>query len=226
MSKPTWMKYWITRAGEHISPTTVANLNHMLNFLEIGRWMREQGYDTSHRSECREQLFDLVGQQVQDRDVLYLEFGVWKGDATRYWAKLLRNPLSKLHGFDSFEGLPEDWAWARKGVFSTKGVCPQVADERIKFFKGWFEETLPNYTLPPHDVLVLNLDADLYSATIYVLNRLREAIRPGTYLYFDEINERFHELRAFREFCATTGMKFRLLGATRTLRAAMFQRIA
>jgi hypothetical protein len=53
---------------------------------------------------------------------------------------------------------------------------------------------------------------------------LRDAIVPGTYIYFDEFNQQFHELRAFDEFIKETGMKFRLLGVTHTLEHALFQR--
>lgn len=41
--------------------------------------------------------------------MLYLEFGVYKGESLRYWARELKHPDSKLHGFDSFEGLPKDF---------------------------------------------------------------------------------------------------------------------
>jgi len=75
---------------------------------------------------------------------------------------------------------------------------PQIDDVRVQFFKGWFEQTLPNYKCPPHDALVLNLDADLYSSTIFALNTMQDAIVPGTYIYFDEFNHRFHELRCLQ----------------------------
>lgn len=51
----------------------------------------------------------MVGAEVGTIRVLYMEFGAAKGDATRMWAKLLRLPSTVLHGFDSFEGLPESW---------------------------------------------------------------------------------------------------------------------
>jgi hypothetical protein len=41
------------------------------------------GYDVTHRFENREELFDIVGAQIADREVLYLEFGVFTGQATR-----------------------------------------------------------------------------------------------------------------------------------------------
>jgi len=160
-----------------------------------------------------------------NREVLYLEFGVFQGDATRYWSKLLRNRNSKLHGFDSFEGLPERWLPHRqKGHFATGGSVPQIDDDRVEFFKGWFHETLPNYMCPPHEVLVINLDADLYSSTISVLKALHASIVPGTYIYCDEFNHRDHELRAFDEFLNETGMEFSLVGVTRTLAHVMISR--
>ena len=77
---------------------------------------------------------------------------------------------------------------------------------------------------PPHDALVINLDADLYSSTICVLNALKNEIVRGTYIYFDEFNHRDHELRAFDEFIDETGMKFSLVGVTRTMQHALFRR--
>lgn len=221
------LKYWLTRAGELVSPSMIHNLDATLNYLEVGRWMRANGYDATCRVEQREQLFNIAAAQVAQRDVLYMEFGVYQGDATRYWSKLLRSPRSKLHGFDSFEGLPENWLPQRpKGHFSLQGQVPEIDDPRVQFFPGWFEQTLPDYTLPAHDVLVLNFDADLYASTIFVLNALERAIVPGTYIYFDEFNHRCHELRAFREFTERTGTTYSLLGATRCLDHVLFQRIA
>src|SRR5712664_1752380 len=219
-------KYVLTRFGVFLSARAVYNLNASINYLEVGRWMRAKGYDTSRRFPRREELFDLVGKQIGNRAVLYLEFGVFQGQATRYWSKLLLNPNSKLHGFDSFEGLPENWLPnVHKGHFATEGAIPQIDDNRVEFFKGWFDETLPKYKCPLHEVLVINLDADLYSSTICVLKALQTNIVPGTYIYFDEFHHREHELRAFDEFINETGMKFSLVGATRGLQRVVFSRV-
>jgi Macrocin-O-methyltransferase (TylF) len=217
-------KYLLTRFGAHLSPRAIYNLNASINCLEVGRWMRAKGYDVCQRLSRREELFDLIARQVSDRVVLYLEFGVFRGEATRYWSKILSNAKSKLHGFDSFEGLPENWLPdLPKGHFATE--IPRVDDTRVEFFKGWFADTLPAYKCPPHEVLVINLDADLYSSTICVLKALQKYIVPGTYLYFDEFNQRDHELRAFDEFIKETGMKFSLVGATRDLQRIVFRRV-
>jgi hypothetical protein len=219
------IKYTLTLIGKRLSAETVRKLNAIVNYLEVGRWMQAGGYDVTHRCESREELFDIVAAQIAHCEVLYLEFGVFTGDATRYWSKLLRNPKSKLHGFDSFEGLPQDWLAHRpRGYFSLQGEIPQIDDDRVHFFKGWFEQTLPNYELPSHGVLVVNFDADLYSSTIFVLNALEPAMVRGTYVYFDEFNHQFDELRAFDEFIKRTGMRFKVVGLTRTLDHVMFQR--
>lgn len=226
LSNSIALKYLITRIGRFLSPGAVQQLGAGVNYLEAGRWMRAHNYDVSRRLQNREELFDLVGNQVSDRDVLYMEFGVFCGDAMRYWSKLLQNPNSKLHGFDTFEGLPESWADTSypPGYFSTGGKLPQIDDPRVQFFKGLFEETLPHYQLPPHEVLILMLDADLYSSTAYVLNTLTDAIVPGTYIYFDEFHHRFDEMRAFNEFLQRTGWEFSLVGTSRLLDNVIFQR--
>ena len=219
-------KYLLTRIGGRIPERAIYNFSASVNFLAVGRWMRAHGYRPRRSVSSREQLFDLLGQTVADRHVLYLEFGVAQGAATRYWCKLLRNPRSHLHGFDSFQGLPEDWILDRaRGHFDTGGFPPVIDDPRAQFFRGWFHDTLPRYEPPPHDVLVVISDADLYSSTTFVLNHLEKMIVPGSYLYFDEFQHREHELKAFDEFIRRTGMKFSLVGATHPFSEVVFQRI-
>lgn len=227
MEAEALLKRSLTQIGALLSSSHIHRLNTAVNYLEVGRWMRAKGYRPTRRVNQRRQLFDIVGNGIAEKLVLYLEFGVFRGDATGYWAKLLRNPQSKLHGFDSFEGLPEDWMPQRpKGHFSLNGQIPKIDDSRVQFFKGWFEQTLPGYELPKHDVLVLNFDADLYSSTIFVLNTLETQIVPGTYIYFDEFSHQFDELRAFDQFIKRTGMHFSLIAATHSLAQVFFQRIA
>lgn len=100
-----------------------------------------------------------------------------------------------------------------------------IDDPRVSFFKGWFDETLSHYALPPHKQLFINLDADLYSSTKTVLHFLKPHILPGTYLYFDEFQSREHEPKAFCELLAETGWKFEVVAATRGLSHVLFQRV-
>ena len=187
--------------------------------------MRTQGFYTNERLGCREQVFDTVIHKIEFNKVLYLEFGVKYGDSIKYWSKKLKNPNSILHGFDSFEGLPEAWDYSKytKGHLSTDGVIPNLNDPRVFFFKGWFKETLPNYNIPSdYDNLVIMLDADLYSSTIYVLNHFKEYIKKGTYIFFDDMNRPEHEPKAFNEFMVDTGLKFQLISTDYALNRCFF----
>jgi Macrocin-O-methyltransferase (TylF) len=196
-------------------------------WLEMGWWMREQSCYPPRTLSDRNAIFDLVGTAVADIQVLYLEFGVYQGESIRYWSKLLTNPASLLHGFDSFEGLPESWAEDHpSGHFSTAGQIPEVSDSRVKFFKGWFEDTLPRYQLPAHSALVVNMDADLYSSTKFVLDHLAGWLGVGDWLYFDEFSCWQHEFRAFREFVEETGMRFEGVAESNNLWNIAFRRTA
>jgi hypothetical protein len=185
--------------------------------------MSDHGFHLNRRLRDRRAVFDVVASRVHDKRVLYLEFGVYKGDSMRYWSNKLRHPEARLHGFDSFEGLPEDWGPYNKGHFNARGRVPVLSDPRVEFFKGWFEQVLPNYVVPEHDILVVVMDADLYLSTSYVLRWLRSYIRPGTLIYFDEMNHVDHEPKAFDEFMKESSLRFKPVCADRTLAFAFFE---
>lgn len=226
----TLFRHCLIKIGEWVGEGQVGNLIGIVRYLEVGANMRRLGYPVTQISQTassRYALYDLIAREVGDREVLYQEFGVFDGKATRYWSNLLKNPRTKLHGFDSFEGLPEAWVESKyvleKGHYSTGGAIPIIEDSRVRFFKGWFDQTLADYEVPEHEVLVINFDADLYSSTKCVFDKMGPYIVPGTYIYFDEFNDPQHELRAFAEFLAASPYNFVLRGATALMRQAVFQ---
>jgi hypothetical protein len=220
------LKYSLTVLGARSSPDRVRKISALGDFVAVGQWMKEHGFHAVHRQWHREAVWADVARRVADKRVLYLEFGVYQGDSIRYWSRALTHPQTVLHGFDSFEGLPEAGGRWRRGQFDMKGVIPEIHDDRVKFFKGWFDEVLPAYVPPEHDVLVINLDADLYSSTICALRALRNHIRPGTFIYFDELEHREHEARAFDEFMAESGHVFLLVSAHVSLAHVFFECIS
>ena len=220
------MKRALTAIGGILTDRGLHRLQMLLNYMRLGRWMTDHGYRFTHRTPLRDGVFKHMAEDLAERHVLYLEFGVYQGASMRWWATALKNPASQLHGFDSFEGLPEDYddqgGRYVKGWFTTGGRLPLIDDPRVRFFKGWFEQTLPGYSLPAHDVLVVNLDADLYSSTIYVLRQLRPHLKPGTYLYLDDMSRPDHEPRALDEFLRESGLRLRPLAADVTLNNTCF----
>jgi len=132
-----------------------------------------------------------------------LEFGVASGDSIRLIAGMVNRPV---HGFDSFEGLPEDWGGRHegKGHYSTNGQLPAVPSN-VTLHKGWFENTLDSFCQSnDQSASFLHIDCDLYSSTRTVLEHLKTRIRPGTIIVFDEYfnftSWKNHEFKAFHEF--------------------------
>jgi hypothetical protein len=146
---------------------------------------------------------------------LVMEFGVFDGRSLCQIAALADQ---EVHGFDSFEGLPEDWThFQKRGRFSRAGELPHISAPNVRLHKGWFEETLPAF-LAEHAgaVRFLHIDCDLYSSTVTVLRLLRDRIVPGTVIVFDEYLNypgwQNHEHKAFAEFVAQTQTRYRYLG--------------
>jgi hypothetical protein len=149
----------------------------------------------------------VYNRLVRKVPVDYLEFGVATGESFRTWLGLSRHAESRFYGFDSFEGLPENWqADSPKGAYSTGGCIPQVDDGRATFVKGLFQQTVDAFSLGfvPQNRLVLHMDADLYSSTLYVLMTMNRHIRPGTLILFDEFTARgfTDECAALEDFCS------------------------
>jgi len=215
---------FFTRVGARLEPGHIRFLNATINYLEVGRWLKSRGYASAPRVPTRADLhLDLANRFAADK-IVYLEFGVYRGASLRRWADASPNPASEFHGFDSFQGLPEDWDPVRKkGTFNTNGALPQFDDARVFLHVGLFSETLPPFIPPRHDRLIINVDADLYSSADCVLRRLEPHIRAGTVLLFDEFCDRMHEMRAFEEYLDRTGARFQFLSGTVNLGAVAFE---
>lgn len=229
-SRHNVFKRFLRLLGARSSSSIVQSLRKTVNVLEVSNWLAtECSSRKSIEVKKGERVWDAIGTKVQHKRVLYLEFGVWKGYSMRYWSKLLKHPQSMLHGFDAFEGLPEEWTgFYRKGSFSESGQIPKIEDKRVKFFRGWFEDTLKNYTPPrQYDVLVANIDCDLYSSTKIVLEFLRRhnLIDIGSWIYFSEFADRDHEFRAFKEFARSTQQQFQLVVHANHMWNAAFTKI-
>ncbi len=143
---------------------------------------------------------------------LVLEFGVRYGNSIRQLAALTKQDI---HGFDSFEGIPEDWHDEAKGSYSTKGIIPKVPDN-VKLHQGWFDQTLPEFLKQHKDpIRLINIDCDIYSSTKTVLDLLALRISTGTVIIFDEYIGNQHwredEFKAFQEAVKSYGWTYEYL---------------
>ncbi len=185
-------------------------------YSKFGDWLKQNSCGQWFNS--REQMYDYLNKElIGGGPIDYLEFGVYQGYTIKYWSTINANPNSRFYGFDSFEGLPEDWAGAfvrvPKGTFDTEGAIPECDDPRVAFHKGWFQNSLPVFleTFKVQNRLLIHCDADLYTSTLYVLCTLHSLLKPGTLIVFDEFSGATDEFRAFTDYTSSFLLKYRVV---------------
>lgn len=160
---------------------------------------------------------------------LVLEFGVGAGQTLRMIAALVDGPV---HGFDSFDGLPEPWLGPQMdaGTFRVP-AAPSGFPGNVSLEVGLFSATLPGF-LNRHSgpIRFVHFDADLYSSTTFVLEHIVGRIMPGTVFLFDEYYnypnwQRDGEFRAFQEFVAAHAVAYEYIGHMRATHRRVAVRI-
>jgi O-methyltransferase len=155
-----------------------------------------------------------------------VECGVWRGGAC-----ILMRAILAVYGdekrsvwlADSFEGVPppdkenyvadenlrldlsadvlavtED---AVKANFRRYGLL----DDRVRFLRGWFKDTLPS--APIERIALLRLDGDLYESTIQALDALYPRLSTGAFCIIDD----YHAIQACRQAVTDYRAQHRIL---------------
>jgi O-methyltransferase len=167
--------------------------------------------------QTREELHRFVQSRTVG-PVDYMEFGVYTGASLRLWCESNTETDSRFFGFDSFEGLPEDFSPRfPKGAFSTGGSIPDIRDPRVHLVVGWFQKTLPKFldSYEGRDCpFVIHCDSDLYSSALFCLASLNRIIHPGTTIIFDDLSAVTCEYRALTDYAAAFLRQWRFIAAT------------
>lgn len=155
----------------------------------------------------------------------WVEFGSFSGKTMRKIAdaRFQHGGHKQVHGFDSFQGLPEQWRsnFLAK-AFDRAGTPPFQDPEKVIWHVGWFNETVGVFakTLAPGSLTFLHMDADLYSSTSTIFKALQSFIAPGAYIVFDELvnyeGYKDHEMKALYEMLQDTGRPLRIVGISGT----------
>lgn len=145
-------------------------------------------------------------------DGMILEFGVFTGSTINRISSVTSR---QVYGFDSFEGLPEDWVGnMNKGYFACE--MPDV-NPNVTLIKGFFDTSLLPFLEKNTDVVgFCHIDCDLYSSSKYVLDTLSSRFQNGTLILFDELacyqGYEQYEYRAFLEFLCQNDFDFEYVG--------------
>ncbi len=194
-----------------------------LVYLEgvVGWSLRAWRHDRNAVFRTRVELYDWINRsRVRGQTIDYLEFGVWTGNSFRWWLNANDHSESRFVGFDTFTGLPESWGYYEEHHFDTGGKPPEIDDARAGFQVGLFQSTLGPF-LARHPLthrLIVNIDADLYSATLFVLTSLAPHLKEGDIIIFDEFlawKTPTDQYRALMDFVAAYYVDYRFVGAGR-----------
>jgi hypothetical protein len=165
----------------------------------------------------------------QDSDELLLDLGVWIGWSTR----LISDACDRtVYGFDTFEGLVEDWqvddqTVVKRGVFSLSdpfaqrfirdtGVSlhdglPAALGRKVQFIRGSTYETLAPFLAdrPAAPIRLFHMDLDTYESCLHALETCKDHFIEGSILVFDEYLVTNGEMRAFYEFQSQYELEWR-----------------
>jgi O-methyltransferase len=216
----TKVRAGMKRAVVSMPLAPLASLEKICWGLRFRKWLREHSTEKVPYFPNRLDLYEYINETVsQGAAIDFLEFGVATGESIRAWMRLNTNADSRFFGFDTFLGLPEEWKHfgyvSEKGAFSTDGRPPVVdGDSRVAWLVGMFQDTLPGFLrdFSPRNKLVIHLDPDLYSSTLYVLSVLNPVLFSGTTLLFDDFTCFDNQFRALEDFSSAFRRGYRILG--------------
>lgn len=160
----------------------------------------------------------------------FIELGVARGGCAALMGMVMFNseePISKernLWLFDSFEGLPDPTADdydVERGESTgehihllTKGSCfgslqevrnlmlnvMKFPADRVRFVRGWFQDTIPVHTDSIGEIALLRIDGDWYESTKCCLEGLYSKVVKGGAVIIDDYESCYGCRKAVDEF--------------------------
>jgi O-methyltransferase len=176
--------------------------------------------ETQPHFEIKRNALQFVANLKGNSAVDYLEFGVFRGSTFRF-AQQTFIEGSRFWGFDTFNGLPEEWVTSMPlhRRYNSKDYRPtstqsfnnfdlggQLPDPGIgELIPGLFQETLQPFVnrFKRRNPLVVLIDCDLYSSTLYILCRLHHLLKAGDVIIFDEFGDENNEFQAFNDYLSS-----------------------
>jgi len=137
------------------------------------------------------------------------ECGTWRGGTSIFMYHILRqydavrgrgdDARRGFFAFDSFQGFKRSGTDKRLDDFldDDRFAAPLPSVQRafelfgvpldhVRFMRGFFESTLPQFGAPPNPIAVLRMDGDLYSSTRVTLRCLYPHVAPGGWVIVDD----------------------------------------
>ena len=133
----------------------------------------------------RKYIIEKAKENDNENNTFYLEFGVYRGKSINYFSKY----VNTIYGFDSFEGLKEDWVGTNmtKGTFNLNKKLPKL-NKNVVPIVGWVQDSLSKF-LEEHKPKInfVHLDLDTYESTKFVLTKIKPYLLKKSIVAFDEL---------------------------------------
>ena len=126
-------------------------------------------------------------QEDGEQSKFYLEFGVWTGRSINFLSKYLNK--TQIYGFDSFEGLKEDWHGYHitSGTFNLNKKVPKLKKNVIPKI-GLIQDTLPLFLSEKNpSINFMHIDTDTYETAKFILNSTKKYLSKNCIIVFDEL---------------------------------------
>ena len=135
----------------------------------------------------RGDALDDALEKDKESGYFYIEFGVYSGTSINFFSKKLEN--KKIYGFDSFEGLKEDWVGTsvQKGTFNLNKKIPKLENNVVPV-AGWIQDTLPIFIKEKNPKInFVHMDVDTYESSKFILESIKPHLVKGSTILFDEL---------------------------------------
>jgi predicted O-methyltransferase YrrM len=160
----------------------------------------------AQKGRDRFEVLSMAAERMRSVPGMAVEFGVFEGVTLRHIAKAI-GPDRRVTGFDTFEGLPDDWGkLLRKGTFATSAPSFE-GYSNVGLEVGRIEETLPVF-LESHgqSISLVHIDCPYYDTNMFILERVLPRMPDRSIIVFDEYygypSYEDHEFRAWSEIRA------------------------
>lgn len=169
-----------------------------------------------------------LANQMRDVNGAVVECGVWRGGMIAGLADLL-GPNREYVLCDSFEGLPPaaDIDGEKAKAYQADKTDPMYHDNctageefarramaqspatRVRYVKGWFNETLPTLELS-EPIALLRIDGDWYDSTMACLSNLYPKVASGGIVVLDDYHVWDGCSRAVHDYLSAKGSTARI----------------
>ena len=127
-------------------------------------------------------LLETLRNCSQEDNGIFAEFGVHNGGSINGFARILQRYNKKIYGFDSFEGIEENWKIdVLKGVLNRNGK-PPVVEPNVELLIGKAQDTLPGFIKKNVNSYFsfIHLDMDTYTPTKFTLEILKPFLKKNS----------------------------------------------